>query len=209
MTTIDKDSTLYGRIREAWDADSGVVESIDKETQGVKNVKGQTSRSSERVFQSEQRHEDSTKRQPKKNILTPGTSNKNIEAKQLRVGVITLGSDNGSGKDDDDLEGMTPAEQDVEGPQSTIEKYVFNPPRDKIFQATELYGNEISNFASVLTQEHVTAPWYPGKESAAKFWITEFCILRRSNKRKLLKEGVMSLIPREYGDSGFGERSNF
>ena len=206
--SIDKEGTLYDRIREALGADSEVEELFDEGTQGGRNVKGQPKRSSESIRQSEQRHEEIPKKQPKKSVLTPGTSNKNIEAKQLLVGIIAPDNNNGS-DDDSDVEGMTPAEQDVEGPQSTIEKYVFNPPRDKIFQATELYGGEISNFASVLTQEHVTTPWFSGKESAAKFWITTFCILRRSHKRKLLKEGVMSLIPREYGDSGFGERSNF
>lgn len=108
---------------------------------------------------------------------------------------------NGNGTD------LTPAEQDTEGYKSEIARQLFDVPRNKILQRTELPRRMILPMSMMKTSIFLTQAYHPGKETGPEHWMHEYGYLMLSAGRKVRMEGMAAFQPNPEG--GSSENINF
>lgn len=102
---------------------------------------------------------------------------------------------------------LTPAESDSEGFKSEIAKQLFDVPRSKILQRTELPRRMILPMSMMKTSIFLTTKYYQGKETGPEFWMNEYGYLMLSAGRKVRMEGMAAFQPNP--DGGGSENINF
>lgn len=101
-----------------------------------------------------------------------------------------------------------PADQDQEGFKSEIAKQLFDVPRKKILQRTELPRRMILPMSMQKTAIFLaTQPYSKNCETGPEHWMYEYGYLMLSAGRKVRMEGMAAFQP--VGESGSSENINF
>jgi hypothetical protein len=102
----------------------------------------------------------------------------------------------------------TPADQDQEGFKSEIAKQLFDVPRKKILQRTELPKRMILPMSMQKTAIFLaTQTYHPGCETGPEHWMHEYGYLMLSAGRKVRIEGMAAFQP--VAEGGGAENINF
>lgn len=94
---------------------------------------------------------------------------------------------------------QTPAEMDTEGFKSEIAKQLFDIPRNKILQRTELPRRMILPMSMMKTSIFLTTAYHTGKETGPEHWMNEYGYLMLSAGRKVRMEGMAAFQPNPEG----------
>jgi hypothetical protein len=113
----------------------------------------------------------------------------------------------GSGLGKDFYNTNSPADSDQEGAKSEIAKQLFDIPRNKILQRTELPRRMILPMSMMKTAVFLTTPYHKGRETGPEHWMNEFGYLMLSAGRKIRIEGMSAFQPAIEG--GAQENINF
>lgn len=101
-----------------------------------------------------------------------------------------------------------PADQDQEGFKSEIAKQLFDVPRKKILQRTELPRRMILPMSMQKTAIFLaTQPYSKNCETGPEHWMYEYGFLMLSAGRKVRMEGMAAFQP--VGEGGSSENINF
>ena len=102
---------------------------------------------------------------------------------------------------------QSPADMDQDGAKSEIAKQLFDIPRNKILQRTELPRRMILPMSMMKTAIYLTTPYSAGKETGPEHWMNEYGYLMLSAGRKIRIEGMSAFQP--VMDGGSQENINF